>query len=50
MKKISVGAVVALYFVGVIALAVILSSCGTGHVSCDAYGNIDNVSIDEDKA
>ena len=35
----------------VIALVLIMSSCGTGHVSCDAYGQNDieygNISEDE---
>ncbi len=36
----------------VIALVLIMSSCGTGHVSCDAYGqnNIEYGDISEDEA
>jgi len=36
----------------VIALVLIMSSCGTGHVSCDAYGqnDIEYGDISEDEA
>ena len=36
----------------VIALVLIMSSCGTGHVSCDAYGqnDIEHGNISEDEA
>ena len=36
----------------VIALVLIMSSCGTGHTSCDAYGqnNIEYGDISEDEA
>ena len=39
------------WFAVAIAIAVLLVSCGTGHVSCDAYGqnNVDNGSISEDE-
>lgn len=42
---------IAVPVIAVIALVLIMSSCGTGHVSCDAYGqnDIDNGSISEDE-
>ena len=42
---------IAVPVITVIALVLIMSSCGTGHVSCDAYGQNDiehgNISQDE---
>jgi len=42
---------IAVPVITVIALVLIMSSCGTGHVSCDAYGQNDieygNISEDE---
>lgn len=34
----SVGVATA-YFVAILTIALLLGSCGTGHVSCDAYGD-----------
>ena len=31
-------AIVALAIIGLITIAALFVSCGTGHVSCDAYG------------
>ncbi len=41
MKKstiLSVGVATA-YFVAILTVALLMSSCGTGHVMCDAYGD-----------
>jgi hypothetical protein len=32
---------IAVPVIGIVALVLIMSSCGTGHVSCDAYGQND---------
>ena len=42
---------IAIPVLAVIALVLIMSSCGTGHVSCDAYGqnNIEYGDISEDE-
>ncbi len=39
--------IVAFAIIGLITIAALFASCGTGHVSCDAYGqsNIDNGNI-----
>lgn len=34
----SVGVTTA-YFVAILTIALLLGSCGTGHISCDAYGD-----------
>ena len=49
MKKLSAGAISALYFIAVISIAILVHSCGTGHVSCDAYGQVDNESTEIEK-
>jgi hypothetical protein len=38
--------------VAIISLVLIMSSCGTGHVSCDAYGqnNVEYGDVSEDEA
>ena len=38
--------------VAIASLVLIMSSCGTGHVSCDAYGqnNVEYGDISEDEA
>lgn len=38
--------------VAIVSLVLIMSSCGTGHVSCDAYGqnNIEYGDVSEDEA
>ena len=43
MKK-SILIPIGLWFATIVTMAVLFSSCGTGHASCDAYGqnNIDN--------
>ena len=43
---------IAVPVITVIALVLIMSSCGTGHVSCDAYGqnDIEHGDISEDEA
>ena len=43
---------IAIPVITVIALVLIMSSCGTGHVSCDAYGqnNIEYGDISKDEA
>jgi len=43
---------IAVPVIAVIALVLIMSSCGTGHVSCDAYGqnDIEYGNISEDGA
>ena len=40
------------WFAVAITIAVLLVSCGTGHVSCDAYGqnNIEYGDVSEDEA
>lgn len=40
---------VALALIGLISIAALFASCGTGHVSCDAYGQADNQEIDYSK-
>ena len=43
---------IAVPVITVVALVLIMSSCGTGHVSCDAYGqnDIEYGDISEDEA
>ena len=38
--------------VAIVSLVLIMSSCGTGHVSCDAYGqnNVEYGDVSEDEA
>ena len=38
--------------VAIVSLVLIMSSCGTGHVSCDAYGqnNVEYGNVSEDEA
>lgn len=45
MRKIYLVPVV--WFSVSILIAVLLCSCGSGKVSCDAYGSIDNTEIDK---
>ena len=42
-------ALVAVALIGLISIAALFVSCGTGHVSCDAYGQVDNQEIDYSK-
>ena len=51
MKK-SILIPIGLWFAAIVTMAVLFSSCGTGHVSCDAYGqnNIEYGGISEDEA
>jgi hypothetical protein len=49
MKTLSASAISALYFIVVISIAILVTSCGTGHVSCDAYGQVDNESTEIEK-
>tara|TARA_R110002167_G_scaffold989_8_gene4340 strand:+ start:704 stop:865 length:162 start_codon:yes stop_codon:yes gene_type:complete len=49
MKKsviLPLGVVVA-YFTAILTFALLMSSCGTGHVMCDAYGD-SGIHITED--
>jgi len=38
--------------VAIVSLVLIMSSCGTGHVTCDAYGqnNVEYGDVSEDEA
>jgi len=38
--------------IAIVSLVLIMSSCGTGHVSCDAYGqnNVEYGDVSEDEA
>ncbi len=49
MKRLSAGAISALYFIAVISIAILVHSCGTSHVSCDAYGQVDYESTEIEK-
>ena len=38
MKTMKINLVIAAWFVGILVVAMVVTSCGSSHVTCDAYG------------